>query len=361
MDSVVFAYFVTPHGFGHASRASAVMAAIHTILPQVRFEIFTSCPEWIFHDSIKAPFGYHHMKTDIGFVQTSPLVEDVQATCSALDQWLPFDDALVNDLSTQLTTLNCRIVICDISALGIVSACKASLPNVLIESFTWDWIYKSYAEETPELATAASIFGEMYQKVDLRIQTEPLCKRIDNLPKVNPIYRWPKTDRQKTRDLLGIPSTEKMVLVSMGGVPDRFEFLDSLPEYLDLSIVIPGADGMHTSHPKIKLLPTFSKFYHPDLLNAADVLIGKAGYSIIAEASHSGIPYGYILRPHFPETVYLERFIMENMQGLPIPSADHITGRWIKKLPTLLEMAPKRSSVENGAFQSAQLLLDYFL
>ena len=46
------AYFVTPHGFGHAARAAAVMVALQEIDPAIQFDIFTQVPRWFFQDSL---------------------------------------------------------------------------------------------------------------------------------------------------------------------------------------------------------------------------------------------------------------------------------------------------------------------
>jgi hypothetical protein len=48
------AYFVSPHGFGHAARAAAVMEALSEIDTGVQFEIFTTVPFWFFRDSTMA-------------------------------------------------------------------------------------------------------------------------------------------------------------------------------------------------------------------------------------------------------------------------------------------------------------------
>ena len=60
------AYFVTPHGFGHAARAAAVMSSLYDRLPQVHFQIYTTVPRWFFSTSVKAPFTYNELLTDIG-------------------------------------------------------------------------------------------------------------------------------------------------------------------------------------------------------------------------------------------------------------------------------------------------------
>ena len=57
------AYFITPHGFGHAARASAVMNAVSDIAPSVSFDIFTTVPKWFFEDSSADRFVYHEFWT----------------------------------------------------------------------------------------------------------------------------------------------------------------------------------------------------------------------------------------------------------------------------------------------------------
>ncbi|NIO06707.1 MAG: hypothetical protein GTO40_01480, partial [Deltaproteobacteria bacterium] len=93
------AYFITPHGYGHAARASAVMAAIQQRTPKVRFEIFTQVPRWFFQDSLSEPFGYHPLLTDIGLAQKTALSEDIPETLNRLDDLLPFDAPLIQDLA----------------------------------------------------------------------------------------------------------------------------------------------------------------------------------------------------------------------------------------------------------------------
>src|SRR5512136_2407451 len=45
------ACFISPHGYGHAARAAAVMEAFHYHDPEKEFEIFASVPEWFFRHS----------------------------------------------------------------------------------------------------------------------------------------------------------------------------------------------------------------------------------------------------------------------------------------------------------------------
>jgi hypothetical protein len=359
MGTVSVAYFITPHGYGHAARAAAVMAAMLRIRRDIRFELFTTCPAWLFSDTLNASFGYHCVQTDVGMVQSSPVTVDLEATGRALDAFLPFDATRVDDLAQRLLGLDCRLVVCDISALGIVAAQKARLPAVLVENFTWDWIYWAYAPRVAGLKAHCRYLSQIYRQVDLRIQSEPLCQFItQGACQVNPISRLPRSRPEEIRDRLKIPPGAKCVLVSMGGVPDQFAFISRLPRDIGFFILIPGAEGAVALHPRVIALPAHSSFYHPDLIFAADALVGKAGYSTIAEAYYAGLPYGHVDRPGYPESPALARFIDRQMTGCPISGPDYASGRWIESVPALLTAERRPSGEENGAEAVARMLCD---
>ena len=78
------AYFISPHGYGHASRAAAIMAAIQRRSPDVVFDIHTHVPPVFFEDSLEGSFDYFPLMSDIGLVQHDALREDVPATIHRL-------------------------------------------------------------------------------------------------------------------------------------------------------------------------------------------------------------------------------------------------------------------------------------
>ena len=116
------AYFISPHGYGHAARASAVMQALHELDSKIRFEIFTKVPRWFFEQSLVGAFGYHSLLTDIGLAQKTPLLEDLPETIRRLEKLLPFEASHMAELAHLLHRLECQLVICDIAAMGIAVA-----------------------------------------------------------------------------------------------------------------------------------------------------------------------------------------------------------------------------------------------
>jgi hypothetical protein len=104
-------FFVSPHGFGHAARACAVMSVIAQRYTDVQFHIFTRVPPWFFTQSFgqSVCFHYHEMNTDVGFVQIRAMVEDYEATIAALNGLYPLSPQCVSELAALLNRLSVQI------------------------------------------------------------------------------------------------------------------------------------------------------------------------------------------------------------------------------------------------------------
>lgn len=351
---ISIAYFISPHGFGHAARAVAIMNAIYERLPAARFHIFTLTPEWFFKESLLAPYKLYVVKTDIGLVQRTPFEEDFAQTLGELDMFLPFDRELIQHLAKLINSANCRMVLCDISPLGIAVAHTARIPSVLVENFTWDWIYEPFSEDYPRFRSHIKYLREIFSSADYHIQTEPVCAPQKNACLTTfPVSRKPKTTASKIRQQLGIPDHHYMVLVTMGGIPERFDGLRDLPYLNNISLVIPGGSDQIERIDHMVLLPHHSSFYHPDLVFASDAVVGKAGYSTTAEIFFAGIPFGFIERPNFRESPVMTAFIQRQMSGIRIPASHFQEGRWVQSLPQLISIPRIQRLSQNGADQIA--------
>src|SRR5512135_1927180 len=150
MNQHRIAWFISPHGFGHAARAAAIIQALCEAHPGIGIEIFTRVPEWFFGDSLTGSFRYHPLVTDVGLVQETSLKEDAARTLERLDRFFPFGTKLVERLARVVRRLECRCIVCDIAPLGIAVARRAGIPSVLVENFTWDWIYQAYLPDAPQ-------------------------------------------------------------------------------------------------------------------------------------------------------------------------------------------------------------------
>jgi hypothetical protein len=351
------AYFISPHGLGHAARAAGVMAAVQKANPGVGFEIFTKVPPWFFQDSLDGPFRVHQLLTDIGIVQQSPFHEDLELTRQKLDAFLPFDNSLLSGLARKLETFGCDLVICDIAPMGIAVAKEAGIPSLLVENFTWDWIYDGYAGLKSQCRRHVTYLRELFEQVEYHVQTEPICRPRRAALKVLPVSRSIRKPAAEIRRELELPVDGTVVIITLGGIPHDTPFLKHLPDRNGLCFLVPGGSRTIERHQNIVLLPHHSRFFHPDLINASDVVVGKAGYSTLAEAYYAGIPFGYISRSTFRESRVLVDFIASRMAGQEIGIEAFHDGTWISHLHSLLATPRKSRAGTNGAEKIAGFVL----
>lgn len=351
------AYFISPHGYGHAARASSVMEAFRRAAPEVEFHIYTKVPRWFFLDSLSGTFQYHSVLTDIGLVQQNPLHADLGETVDRLDRFLPFDGHAVEGLARRVSRAQCRLVVCDIAPLGIAVARAAGIPSVLIENFTWDWLYAPYERREPRMGPHIRYLKDLFRSADVHIQTEPVCRRraVDLL--THPVSRKGRMPAREVRGRLGLSEEARVVLITMGGIASGYPFLESLRKPGEFRFLIPGAAKTIKRQGNLVLLPHHSQFFHPDLLAASNAVVGKVGYSTLAETYRAGLPFGYIARRGFRESAKLVSFIREHMAGLAIREEEFQRGAWLSRLPELLGQPRIHRRDPNGADQVARFLL----
>jgi len=306
-------------------------------------------------------FSYHPELTDIGLVQTSSLHFNLEKTLDALENFLPFDENRLAVLAGQICEADCHLVISDISPLGIAVAEHAGLSSVLVENFTWDWIYEAYLGNDARFKKHIDMLGYFFSKSSHRIQAAPVCAPGEGQLFTPPISRLPATDPRRIREKLGINDRDKMVLITMGGISETLPFADHLAKIqANICFVVPGTsmklpvDG--EKHQNVIFLPQNSSFYHPDLVNAADAVVGKVGYSTLAEVYHAGVPYGFITRSDFRESDVFESYIQSDMQGMKIDEREFSSGAWLKQLSELLALPKQSKNGPNGGDIAAEYI-----
>ncbi|MCK5707510.1 MAG: hypothetical protein KAI43_07630 [Candidatus Aureabacteria bacterium] len=350
------AYFISPHGFGHAARACAVISALLENEPSITFEIFTTVPAWFFKDSFVASFNYHKIKTDIGLVQDSPVKEDLNKTIEALENYIPFKQSVIDELTKKVIKAKCKLIICDIAPLGIEVSKKSGIRSLLIENFMWDWIYEGYSKYDKRIISYAEYYSNIFKKADHHIQTEPVCLFTEADIVTNPVCRNPLKNKKDIRNRLKIPDEKKMILISMGGVREQYDFLEKLKKYTDMCFVIPGGSESFKIEDNLVLIPFHSDFYHPSLVASSDGVIGKAGYSTLSEAYWAGVPFMYITRKKFCESEVLDKYIQKNMHGISMTEEEYQKGEWVSKIQKLVELPTIKRKGTNGAYQIAEFI-----
>lgn len=351
------AAFVSPHGFGHAARTSAVLEALAAGVPGLELELWTTVPRWFFAESLAVPFTYRELACDIGLVQRSPVEEDLPASVAALERWWEAQEKLhLGEVAEALVARPTDLVVCDIAPVGLLVAREAGVPSVLMESFTWDWIYQPLVTAEPGLAPWVERLGAWFSLAGLHLQLEPVCRPVAGAVRIPPVARRPRSRAAEVRERLGVAAGGKLVLVSLGGVAHRLERLARLRQLEEHIFVLPGAAAAERWEGNLRLLPHHSPVHHPDLVAAADLLVGKLGYSTAAEAVAAGTPALYVPRPGFRESAVLERWLAARLPSAPIDFAELESGAWVERMEPLLASPRPAPQPSTGALAAARAI-----
>jgi UDP-N-acetylglucosamine:LPS N-acetylglucosamine transferase len=149
-----------------------------------------------------------------------------------------------------------------------------------------------------------------------------------------------------------------MVLITTGGIPQHYEFIEELSKFRQIIFVMPGAGPVMKRVENLIILPHRSDFCHPDLVNAADAVIGKVGYSTLSEIYHGGVPFGYVARSNYRESESMVEFIKKQMPAIAVKESEFSDGKWTAKLADLLDLAPLKHNISNGAEQISRFIED---
>ncbi len=345
------ACFVSPHGFGHATRTIALLQALQNRIPGLTANLFTTVPPSLFQSS-GIDHSYHPLSTDVGLVQRDAFTEDRVQTQAKLAELLPFAPSLINRAAELCRS--CQLIVCDISCLGIEVGKVVTIPTLLIENFTWDWIYSQMGQDSG-LEPYIELLAESYGKADFRIQTEPVCTRIACDLNCAPLARRWITPPDEIRAEV-TAGERKIVLISMGGVALEMAFWAEMQKHQEYLFLVAGQSRDGLLEDNIGLIGTNSALYHPDLINAADLLICKSGYSTIAECQQTATPVCCVTREDFAESRVIERYVSEEMNGTVIDENYFFSGNWLGDLGKMAtrERAPLPV---NGADQAAEFIL----
>jgi len=360
MSEPTLGCFITSHGFGHASRSLAVLAELQTLVPTIRFEIFTRTPSWFLVENIDPEcFTHHDVDVDVGLVQKDPFQHDLPATLDRLNDFLPISKATIDSMTVALRLKDCQAILCDVSALGIVVADAIDVPSILLENFTWDWMYEEYLDEMPAFSDSIESFRSIYAQADLHLQTEPVCNPIDGALSIPPVSRRFRASRENTRSSLDVLPEENLVLLTTGGIRGSYEMLDRLRERPEVRFLLSGSSETLQRDENLIHLPHRSGHHHPDLVRAADALVGKAGYGTVAETIAAGIPFARVLRENFRESPALGTYLDHHVPGFRLSDSQFSCGSWIDRLDELLSQPRNDNENENGASLVAARILPF--
>ncbi len=362
------AFYISGHGFGHASRQVEIINALAARMPSPpRLLIRSAVAPELLARTLRVPYELRPGAVDTGIVQSSSVAHDDEATVQRAIEFYDTFDVRVDGEVRALAGDRVDLVVGDIPPLAFEAAAHGRIPSVAIANFTWDWVYEThpgFAAAAPWLlprlrqayATATralelpfgagfGVFGEV-QRIPL------VCRRAAR-------------SRQETRQHFGIALDRPAALLSFGGYGMPSLDLASLDCLDTWTVVTTDRSTSRPAHASGSGSLVFaaerafvsSAFRYEDLVAAADVVVTKPGYRIISECVAANTAMLYTSRGQFREYDLLVRELPRYLRARFIAHDDLFAGRWRAALDALAAQPAAPETIRlDGAAVAADVL-----
>uniref|UniRef100_A0A0E0CFF0 GHMP kinase N-terminal domain-containing protein n=1 Tax=Oryza meridionalis TaxID=40149 RepID=A0A0E0CFF0_9ORYZ len=337
---LVFAYYITGHGFGHATRALEVVR--HLIAAGHDVHVVTGAPEFVFTTEISSP-NLHIRKVllDCGAVQADALTVDRLASLEKYHQTavVPRESILRTEVEW-LNTIKADLVVSDVVPVACRAAADAGIRSVCVTNFSWDFIYAEYVV----------VAGHHHRSIVWQIAEDySHCEFLLRLPGYCPMPAF--------RDVIDVPLVVRRLHKSRSEVRKELGIKD------DVKVVIFNFGGQVCGASETQELPpNFIKLakdaYTPDLMAASDCMLGKIGYGTVSEALAYKLPFVFVRRDYFNEEPFLRNMLEHYQCGVEMVRRDLLIGHWKPYLQRAMTLHPCYDGPINGGEVAAHILQD---
>ena len=358
---MTLAFYISGHGFGHASRQIEIINAIVARVPDARIIVRTSAARWLFDRTLRGPADVQQAICDTGAIQQGSLVVDVPETIRvAAAFYEPSQiEPRIDAEARLLTEESVQLVIADMPPLAFAAAARAGIPAIGVGNFTWDWIYAAYPDALPQAPWLIDRLAAWYATASAAWRLPLAC----GFETFRTIVDYPFVARHAThapadvRDRLGLPRDEPLLLVSFGGYQSHELNLPAAAATVrNARIVItnPTAAAAPDGVIAIDERGLYGDgLRYEDLVAAVDIVLTKPGYGIVSECIANHTRLLYTSRGRFRE---YDIFVEQMPRLLPcefISHADLSAGRWNDAITRLLAQP---AIVERAATKGASVI-----
>ncbi|MBC8278765.1 MAG: hypothetical protein H8E46_11080 [FCB group bacterium] len=356
-------FYISGHGFGHMSRESAVIGALHKLSPEIKIGVKTSAPRWFAEESVPAGTMIDFCSIDAGVVQADSLKMDIEETLKRYAKLIGDKEGIITREVSWCRENGVELIVADIVPFAFDIADKLRIPSVCIANFSWDWIYEPYVLEYPPYKYVVDDIRKSEAKCTLCLKT-PFAGDLSAFPRIADIpliCRESQLSRQEARRIAGLPDDKTIVLFSFGGFGlDDIE--DAKPDIDSDTVVVVTQPDIEKEDwiyfPREELKRRGLKYQ--DLVRAADVVITKPGYGIVTECIANDTAMVYVKRDDFAEYPVLAEAVEKHLSSSQISLKGLLGGKWKEAIGRALDSAAEEIITElSGAEEAAAVIAGY--
>lgn len=330
------AFYITNHGYGHASRNAAIIEKLLDKSGNLKI--------WIKSDAERTDFLKRNLRKysdriifeqhyrDVGFLLKEETLEvDVnllyEKVCSDVEQW-PF---YIMSEKQFLKEEKIDIIISDVIPWVLIAAKEAQVTSLLLCNFTWYEMYKKYLPE--ELCQQYFKAYNSADKIFLYALGNPdIEKYYSRVQKVSLISR--AVNPEETRRISG-KYVHPIIFVSVG----KSISINKTYDVSDIQATFITTAGVELTGNNVIKLPS-DMINTQDYIMASDYVISKTGWSTLGEIFLNKKKAAVIARGNNPEDNAVVAQIREKNCGI-VCTFDDLThiNEVIRKMDTIDEAA----------------------
>jgi L-arabinokinase len=366
---LVIVFYISGHGFGHATRDLEIIRHILEQRPGTRIVVRTAVPAWFLERSARAPIEIQFCETDTGMVQIDSLrLDEAETVREATAFYSSFDDRVKVEAGF-LEHTGASTVVGDVPPLAFAAARCARVPSIAVANFTWDWIYAAYPGFTTEAPSVLTTIRRAYSETDLALRL-PFAGGFETMPTIRDVplvARHSRRSRADNRRVLNLDNERPVVLGSFGGHGAVLPF-EHIAQTQALTLVITDYEAKAIQRGAMLdgRLRCFSSraleeadIRYEDLVAAADVVVSKPGYGIVSECIANQAALLYTSRGVFAENDVLLAGMKPFLRSRFIAQDDLRRGEWEPSVRAILaDVEPTEHMRTDGARIVASAILD---
>lgn len=356
-------FYISGHGFGHATRMVAIMSELVSLKPSVHIFIRTRAPKSLFGLLPPSSISFSAVDTDIGVIEKDLFSQEVHETIRRNLNFYKLKSEIVMREKAFVTQNGIDLIVSDIPPLASIIGKVSSVPVVGISNFTWDFIYRQYTKEHHEVTALVSEIEEIYSSTDLMLRL-PFHHSMQCFPNVQDIplvARKPLLEIKTVKHRLGISEKDcrpiVLIAMRMRSILSS-KMISQLSRDLDCILIVTNEVSDQRNPDIISLGKKWNHWEFPDILRACDAVVSKLGYGIVSECIACRTPLAYVPRHDFAEYQLLTKGIRDTLHSCMITENDFLSGKWSKYIKGLITNTYQWPTMDlNGATTAATKII----
>ncbi|HJT34618.1 MAG TPA: hypothetical protein VJ783_21490 [Pirellulales bacterium] len=342
-------FYISGHGYGHATRSSEVLREIARQQPDWRLHVRSNVPERLFAGIDRLTFHRLPESLDPGVVEDADsLGIDVAATLDEIERYHRRRLQIIDTEVAWVRSQKIALIVADFPPLAGEIAAVCGVPCVGVGNFTWDWIYEPLFEHDERQFLQAWLRGgyrKMHCWLKLPFSHEENGDVFPRVVDVPLVARRPRRPAAAVLEQLGIDAGDlrpRVVLAMRGRIPPaaRDAAVKGNQDLLFLHF-----DAADTGQPNEIGVTLSVDLAFPDVLNVADVVVSKFGYGMVSECIAARKRLLCPPRLNFREDEIFAGEAPAQLRLKMISQADFRAGRWSQPLRWLLDQPVLESTL----------------